>query len=418
MLFAGIDWGDKALDYHLRTAEGRVLAQGRVKPDPDGLSDLFVALEGPAAGEPIGIAIETSHGAWMQALLDRGYTIYPVNPKTVDRFREAMSANGDKSDTIDRRVLAMFLATFHRRLRPMTPDDPEIVTLRIVCEDRVRLVDERTAKLNELRAILKVHYPAVLTLFADLASGIALEFLRKYPTQNQMQKLTERRLRTWLARHHYSWPTRVDNMVARHKTPALPIADHLQNAKAALVQYLATSLIALKAEITTREKAITAQFVQLPEAEWAQSLPGAGAVLAPALLACVGRDATRFATPADARAFMGTAPVTKASGASRSVMFRRGCWKFARRTLQLFANESRKQCAWAQRFYQRQRDSGHTHHQALRALAHKWLKIILAMQRGASRYIEAVFVESQQRYLLKQHALSALNEPLLATSLT
>jgi len=40
------------------------------------------------------------------------------------------------------------------------------------------------------------------------------------------------------------------------------------------------------------------------------------------------------------------------------------------------------------------------------------------MQRAGTRYIEAVFVESQQRYLLKQHALSPLNEPFLAPCLT
>jgi transposase len=418
MLFAGIDWGDKALDYHLRTSAGKVLAQGRVTPDPDGLADLFVALETRADGEQIGIAIETSHGAWMQALLDRGYTIYPVNPKAVDSFREAMSANGDKSDKIDRRILAIYLATFHRTLRPLRPDDPEIIALRIACKDRVRLVEERTSKLNELRAILKVHYPAVLSLFADLDSIIALEFLRKYPTQNQMQKLTERRLRKWLSRHHYSWPTRVDKMVGRLKQPALPIADHLQQAKANLIQYLAKTLIPLKAEIAARDKAITAQFAELPEADWARSLPGAGTVLAPAILACIGRDTERFATPADAQAFMGTAPVTKASGMSRSVIFRRGCWKFARRTLQLFANASRPQCAWAERFYQKQRDSGHKHHSALRALAHKWLKIILAMQRNDARYVEAVFVESQQRYLSKQQALSVPDDTFLAPTLT
>lgn len=418
MLFAGIDWGDKALDYHLRTDAGKVLAQGRVKPDPGGLAELFVALETRAAGEKIGIAIETSHGAWMQALLDRGYEIYPVNPKAVERFREAMSANGDKSDKIDRRVLAIFLATFHRELRPMTPDDPEIIALRIACKDRVRLVDERTAKLNELGAILKVHYPSVLALFADLSTLIALKFLKRYPTQNRMSKLTERRLRTWLSRHHYTCPTRVDDMVARLKQPALRIADHLQQAKAPLIQYLAKTLITLKAEIAAREKAITAQFAQLPEADWVQSLPGAGPVLAPAILACIGRDQRRFETPADAQAFMGTAPVTKASGAACSVRFRRGCWKFARRTLQLFAKESRLQSAWAQRFYLKQLDSGHKHHQALRALAHKWLKIILAMQRTGSPYIEAVFVESQQRYLSKQHALPAPDQTFLAPTLT
>ncbi len=402
MLFAGIDWGDESLDYHLRTPAGKVLAQGRVTPDPDGMADLFVALEASARPGEIAIAIETSHGAWMQALLDRGYLIYPVNPKAVDRFREAMSANGDKSDKIDRRVLAIFLATFHQTLRPLQPDDPEIVSLRIACQDRVRLVEERTAKLNELRSILKVHYPAVLPLFADLGSIIALKFLQKYPTQNRMRTLTERRLRSWLRRHHYSWPTRVDQMVACLKQPVLPIADHLQEAKASLIQYLAGSLILLQAEIAKRQKAITEDFVQLPEADWVQSLPGAGTILAPAILACIGRDKERFETPADAQAFMGTAPVTKASGTSRSVRFRRGCWKFGRRTFQLFAEQSRRQCAWADRFYQKQRGSGHKHHQALRASAHKWLKIILAMQRNNARYIEAVFVESQQRYLSKQ----------------
>ena len=312
----------------------------------------------------------------------------------------------------------MFLATFHKTLRPLRPDDPEIVTLRIACQDRLRLVEERTAKLNELRSILKVHYPAVLGVFADLDSIIMLEFLRKYPTQNQMRKLTERRFRTWLGRHHYNRPSRVDDMVACIKQPPLPIADHLQRAKASLIQYLAKTLIALKAEIAAREKAVTAQFDTMPEAAWVKTLPGAGTVLAPALLACIGRDKTRFATPADAQAFMGTAPVTKASGMMRSVRFRRGCWKFARRALQLFAKESRRQCAWAERFYQKQRDSGHRHHAALRALAHKWVKIILAMQRTDCPYIEAVFVDSQQSYLLKQQALEALAETFSAPCLT
>ena len=402
MMFAGIDWSDKALDYHLRTAGGKVLAQGQVKVSPEGLADLFLALEAHATPEQIGIAIETSHGAWMQSLLDRGYRIYPVNPKAVDNFRKALSANGDKSDKIDRRVLAMFLATLHHDLRPLRPDDPEIISLRIACQDRVRLVEERTAKLNELRSILKIHYPAVLSMFGDLDSDISLKFLEAFPTQNKMRRLTEPRLRKWLVRHSYNCPRRLDDMVAILKQPALKIADHLQAAKAPLIQYLAGALALLKAEITEREHQITRDFDRLPEAHWIRTLPGAGENLRPALLACTGRDRGRFQAPADAQAFMGTAPVTRASGRSRSVKFRRGCWKFARRTLQLFADQSRKQCAWADRFYQKQRDSGHQHHQALRALAHKWVKIILAMQRTGSPYIEAVFIDSQQRYLLKQ----------------
>ena len=119
MLFGGIDWGDQALDFHLRTADGEVLVEGQVTPDVEGLADLFAALEAHRWPAEIGIAIETAHGVWVQALLDRGYRLYPVNPKTVDSFRKALSVAGNKFDKIDRQVLAMFLAAFHQNLRAL-----------------------------------------------------------------------------------------------------------------------------------------------------------------------------------------------------------------------------------------------------------------------------------------------------------
>lgn len=409
MLFGGIDWSDSALDFHLRTGDGQVLAQVEVQPNLEGLAELFTALESYGQPEEIGIAIETSHGAWVQGLLDRGYKIYPVNPKTVDCFRKALSVAGHKSDKIDRKVLAMFLVTFHQDNQPLCPDAPEIIALRIACQDRVRMVEERSAKLNELGAILKCYYPAVLGLFGDFKSYIALDFLLRFPTQDQMQALSERRFRSWLKRHHYPSVQRVDDMVDILNRPALSVAEHLQKSKKPLICYLACSIKILNAEISERDKQIAEHLNELPEANWIRSLPGAGDVLAPSLLACLGRDPQRFASVADARAFMGTAPVTKASGNYRSVHFRRGCWKFARRTLQLFADKSRHQCAWAQAFYEKQRNSGHNHHAALRALAHKWLKIILAMRRTGTRYNEQTFINRQWRYLLKIPMLTTKN---------
>ena len=207
-------------------------------------------------------------------------------------------------------------------------------------------------------------------------------------------------------------------MVAVLKQPALSVAKHLQQAKRFLICYLARSLKALNAEINEYDRQITAQLDELPEANWIRSLPGAGDVLAPSLLACLGRDPERFGSVADARALMGTAPVTKASGNYRVVQFRWGCWKFARRTLQLFADHSRHKCAWAQAFFDKQRNSGHNHHAALRALAHKWLKILLAMRKSSARYDERIFVNSQQRYLLKTPMVTTTNSDFLNRSLT
>lgn len=404
MLWAGIDWSDLALDFELLDPSGGLLVEGQVKPNAEGMAALFAQLEVHGPPSEIGIAIETSHGPWVQALLDRGYRVYPVNPRTADHFRKAMSASGDKSDRIDKHVLAMFLASCHARLRPLKRDDPALAALRIACEDRLRLVEERTAKLNELQAALKTYYPAMMGFFGDLDSRIALTFLMEFPTQSQWQGLSARRLKSWLRRHGYRRTERVEAMVAALGQPVLGVAAHLQEAKADRIAYLARSVRDLCEEIGRRDAGIREQFEALPESNWISSLPGAGPTLGPALLVCIGRDGRRFTTAGEAQALMGTAPVTRASGRSRVVFMRRACWKFARRTLQFFADQSRGSCAWAAAFYERQRAGGHGHHAALRALANRWLKIILAMQRTGTRYDERIFLHSRERYLLNAQA--------------
>ena len=191
MVFVGIDWSEQILDFQMRNTQGEILVQGQANLSAEGLAEMFLKWEAQALPGEINIAIETAHGAWVQALLDRGYRVYPVNPKSVDSFRKALSANGDKTDQIDRKVLALFLRTFHQDLKPLQPDAPEIIVLRVLCQDRLRLLEERTAKLNELKSVLKCHYPAFLGLFGGLESQIALQFLEEFPTQNQMLALKE-----------------------------------------------------------------------------------------------------------------------------------------------------------------------------------------------------------------------------------
>ena len=114
------------------------------------------------------------------------------------------------------------------------------------------------------------------------------------------------------------------------------------------------------------------------------------------LPARVGRDPQRFASAESARAFLGTAPVTWQSGRWRVVAFRRVCWKFGRRTPHMFAGTSLADCGWAKAFYQQQRASGHRHHESLRAVAHKWVKIILAMRKTGEPYDESRFGHSRR----------------------
>ncbi len=411
MLFVGIDWSKTSLDYHLRTKDGVIVTVGAVKPDFHGLGELCTILSrDEIPPNEILIAIETTHAVWIHTLLERGYTVYGINPKTIESFRRASSAAGIKTDEIDAEVLARFIATFHQNLRPLQPDDPEIAQLRRACEIRLRLVEERTAKINELQAMLQLFYPAFISFFGDLDSDITLEFLQAFPTQKSMRLLTRTRLKSWLMRHKYRAMNRFESMAEMLKKPVLDVPLHQQTANSTLIHYLAESILTLNREIDDCDENVNRAFEQMPESIFIKSLPGAGGkVLGPSLLACLGRNCDRFNNLHQARALMGTAPVTKQSGTMCVIYFRHGCWKFARRTLQLFAEVSCRHCAWAREFYTSQRKSGHRHHAAVRALAHKWLKIIFAMWRTQTLYDENMFVGSQRRYLLKKQKLLKAN---------
>src|SRR5262249_13050126 len=162
-------------DYCMMREEDRaILAKGKVRPNFEGMAKLFAELEARAKPDQIAIALETTRGAWVQALRDRGYAVYCINPRMADHYRKSASAAGIKTDQLDARLLALYLINHRPELRSMPAEDPAIVALRLACEDRQRLIEEHTAKLNELRSLLKVYHPAVLGLFGGLDSEASL----------------------------------------------------------------------------------------------------------------------------------------------------------------------------------------------------------------------------------------------------
>ncbi|MCA9268028.1 MAG: transposase, partial [Planctomycetales bacterium] len=334
-----------------------------------------------------------------QTILDRGYTIYLIPLAAAACFRRSLAPTGKKSDGFDCTSAGLYVLNLGHTMRPLTPDAPEVVALRQSVIDRTRLVADRTAKINDLHSQLKRFYPAFIGLFGNLTSRIALRFLQDFPAQDGLRALTPRRLKGWLKKHGYTQSRRVDGMVAKLTAPVFEVPASLQQAKAAHIRYCAKTIETLNDEIAARDAANQRQFDQWPDASIYRSLPGVGATLAPALAAVFGRDVDRFEDSTRAQAYLGTAPVTRASGRQRSVVFRRACCKFARRTLQLFAQQTLTTCAWAEAFYRRQRQTGHRHHAALRALANKWVKIILAMQRTGTPYDDARYTAACEQRL-------------------
>ena len=97
------------------------------------------------------------------------------------------------------------------------------------------------------------------------------------------------------------------------------------------------------------------------------SFPGAGAAMAPRLIAAFGTCRDRYRTAHEIQCYSGIAPVVESSGKQRWVHCRWSCPKFLRQTFHEWALHSMGSSAWAKDYYRQQRTNGKSHHSAVRA---------------------------------------------------
>jgi transposase len=396
----GLDWADQHHDLSLRAAGGAAVERMRVAHTPEALGAWLAALRARFGGAAVGVALETSRGPLVHALLDHPWVVvYPVNPRSLKRFREAFAPSGAKDDPTDADLLRELLERHRDRLRPWTPDAPATRALRRLVEDRRGLVDLRTRCVLQLTANLKGYFPQALAWTGDdLASALATDFLTRWPTLAAVQRVPEAELAAFLRAHHCRRPAVVAARTAavRAATPLTADPAALE-AGALLTETLARQLAALREAVARYDAAIAAHFATHADAAVFRSLPGAGATLAPRLLVACGTDRARFADAGALQQYGGLAPVTVQSGRTRVVRWRWAAPAFVRQSFHEFAAQSVRFSPWARAYYAAQRARGKGHHAAVRALAYKWIRIIWRCWQTRTPYDEAHYTRALQQ---------------------
>lgn len=378
--YLGLDWGDAAHAVCVVDAEGKKVWAGEVKQTAEGMSEFGRRLyEWKSAGVEVWAALEKPEGRIVDFLLDHGVVVYPINPKAVDRARDRFRVSGSKSDPFDARVLAEFLRTDHMHLHPLLPSSAQAQELKLLTSDYDRLLNQQTRLLNQLRATLKEYHPRVLELFSDLNTPTALDFLERYPAPSTLVELTPQGWQEFVTAHRLC-RGHAAKLWERLKAPQLAIPAHVVRAKTRLARVLVAGLRVVGVAVTDYRAEIERFFASMPAAEVAKSLPaGKSGVIIPRVWAELGDAAGRWESFRHLQAQAGAVPVTKRSGKCQLVQFRFACNTRLRHALDLFAFASLRHSAWAVAYYRQQRDRGHRHYQALRALAAKWLKIIFVI---------------------------------------
>jgi hypothetical protein len=191
--FVGFDWASQTHVVCLLDRNGRTIGERKVAHGGAELAEFCDWLIARTGAPParIGVAIETPHGPIVEMLLERGFVVFAINPKQLDRFRDRFTVAGAKDDRRDAQVLGDSLRTDRRAFRLLTVDDRTVIELREWSRIADDLTQERTRLANRIRQQLWRYYPQMLQLADDLTAENFLALWECAPTPAQAAQVDE-----------------------------------------------------------------------------------------------------------------------------------------------------------------------------------------------------------------------------------
>ena len=394
--YAGFDW---ARDHHavvIVDSEGTIVADFEFEHSLEGWRNFQ---EKTVPFPNLAIAIETSQGAAVDQLLQRDYTLYPVNPVASESYRQRKAPSGTKTDHVDGWGLADALRVDGQGWKTLQPMDPLTHQLRLLCQDEVSLIEQRTLLINQLQQALVEYYPAARQAFDDWVNRSTWDFIIEFPTPELLAKAGKRRWEKFLHTHRLWRSETVDKRLAIFsQADQFKASAAITSAKSQLAVSLCKLLRTLQQQLDQYREQIEALFKNHPDHDLFGSLPGAKKMLSPRLLAGIGSDPTRYGSFEVLQCYAGTAPISFQSGQIHKAKIRWACDKFLRHTLHLWADCFRKTSAWGQTYYQKKRDQGMSHACALRCLGQRLLKILFKMLTDKKPYDAELHARNQQKH--------------------
>ena len=396
--FIGIDWADTKHDICIQAAGDKQREFCRLAHKVEAIDDWAQSLYRRFGG-PIAVALELSKGPVVYALQKYDFfVIFPVNPSTLAKYREAFTPSGAKDDPTDAEFALDLILRHADRFTPLHPQSVEMRTLVSLVEQRRRLVNDRVRTTNRLRNTLKQYYPQALEWFDRIDTPLFCAFIERWPTLAQVKRARRTTLQSFFHQHNMrsagvldarlssiraASPLTLDEaVITPHRLQALVLVDLLRVTLAAIKRF---------------DEEIAELAPQHPDYALFDALPGAGPSLAPRLLVAFGEQRDRFNSAAELQRYAGIAPVTVRSGNMYWVHWRWQCPTFLRQTFVEWAAQTINKSYWAGVYYRQQRDKGCSYQAAVRALAFKWIRILYRCWQTNTPYNEAVYLKALKR---------------------
>lgn len=396
-VWVGIDWGSEVHQVCVMDSARRILLECSIAHSGEALVDLAQKLTDLAGGRSgrLAVAIEVPRGPVVETLLEKGMSVFAVNPKQLDRFRDRHTVAGAKDDRRDALVLADSLRTDMPAFRRVRLGDPLLVQLRELSRAQDELKAERIALANRLREQLHRYFPQILELDGIYDSSWIWALLERAPTPELARRLSLAKIGSLLRQHRIRRFTaeQVREILSTEPLHVAPgVIDACRRSVALLLPRLRLvheQKVEVEREIGTLLDEIAAPGnegkIEHRDAPLLQSLPGLGKLVCATMLAEAAeplerRDYTTL------RGLCGVAPVTKRSGKQLGVTMRHACSKRLRTAVHLWSGNAVARDAFWKSRYARLRASGHSHARALRTIGDRLLAVLVAILKTGIPY--------------------------------
>jgi transposase len=334
------------------------------------------------------------HGAMVESLIENSLTVFAINPKQMDRFRDRHTVAGAKDDDLDAFVMADSLRTDQSCFHRVELDEPAILRLRELSRMEQDLQTDSNRLANQLWEQLRRYYPQMLKLSPAANEVWLWDLLEAVPMPGAASTVKLAKVKAILRAHRIRRVS-AEQVLEQLRQPALRLAPGAAEAASEHVQMLLPRLRLLQQQRDATARRIRQILDELstPEcqgrehrdAEILLSLPGIGPVIAATMLA----EASQPLRDRDYQAlrnYAGAAPVTRRSGKRKVIVMRYTCNERLRNALYHWSRTSMQKDARAKQHYAELRGRGHSHGRALRGLADRNLAMLMSMLKSGTLY--------------------------------
>jgi hypothetical protein len=416
VLGVGVDWAESFHDVARGGPGTGVIEQFRIGHGPAGVARLVArCLELEPDPAEVRVVIETRHGLLVEALVDAGFTVLPVNPDLVARRRGPAKK---KDDAADARICCLMALDAYLELRKLIPHGETGTELRAIARDDERAARDERRIGNRMRADLLSAFPAAIDIAdGDLGAAVFLKLLQRWPSADAVAAASREELEAFARQARHGWPDRfADRVTAALAGPRLAVRPELARAKAGTIALAAAQLLLLRDQRKAWERRMGELLLGAPRTgrdktakdpdpgkafpggEIYLSMPGLGDRLAARVAGEIGEHFQQYATPNALQCYAGRAPVTRRSGRSEFTIARRLAYnRHLGEAVQQWAFCSLRRSAWAREFYDAKIAAGKSHHAALRTLGNRWLEVLWHCLHKGVHYDETIHTANRLR---------------------